>query len=182
MSNCSAAAQVPWIKEKHGDYMKLSDTVHEVRQPSMLSLMMPELSWIHAMGYSCENIGNGLLSSASLAKRLAKCLSNFAFSILFVYLQVLKVFFIRRDLAAQRLDFGTVVCLDAEARSVAREVIAPVSGGITDPERLVLRIRQESLHQPRCFPSFPLPGVTLQQHVTGGAIHRDFLRRYCLNF
>jgi len=56
-----------------------------------------------------------------------------------------------------------VVCLDAEARSVVREVIAPVSGGVTDPERLVLRIRQESLHQPRCFPSFPLPSPQLLQ-------------------
>ncbi len=77
---------MPWIKEKHGDYMKLSDAVHEVRQPSMLSLTMPEWSWIGAMGYSCENTGNGLLSSASLAKRLAKRLSNFASSIcLFIY-------------------------------------------------------------------------------------------------
>ncbi len=55
--------------------------------------------------------------------------------------QVLKVFLIRRDSEADRLDFGTVVCLDAEGRSVAREEVATVSGGVTDPEQLVLRIR-----------------------------------------
>lgn len=30
LSRCAARAQVPWIKEKHGDYMKLVDEVLEV--------------------------------------------------------------------------------------------------------------------------------------------------------
>lgn len=51
------------------------------------------------------------------------------------------MFLVRRDPETEMLDFSTVVCLEAEGRSVAREAVATVTGGVTDPERLVLRIR-----------------------------------------